>query len=70
MTISAAARQKWQLKQGVIALTELSVILQGQKKKKSKRKIIDALQMYGEAVANASLGRPWQGSHLEYEPKK
>ena len=50
----------------VVAMTELSVVLQGQKKQRSTRRIIDALQIYAEAVAKASLGLPWQGSRLEY----
>lgn len=56
----------------IIALTELSILLQGQRKKnrKNQRHIVDALVLYGEAVARASLGMPWQGSRLTYEPER
>ncbi len=43
----------------IIALTELSILLQKQSNKKRRRNIIDALELYGEAIAKASLGLKW-----------
>ncbi len=58
-------RREIKSKHVVIALTELSILLEGRKRQKNEDvQIIDALSLYGRALGRASIGLPWQAEHL------
>jgi aspartate racemase len=58
LNLTRLLRHEVKSKNVIVALTELSILLQSQSKKErpSEKNIIDALELYAKAIAKASLG--------------